>query len=169
MSKTKPQCKRVTEIDGHYQFQNTVTRQEIIDLALDLQFKNLQAQPAMTNPEDVKNYFRIRLAENKNEVFSVMFLTSKHQIIDCIDMFTGTIDSAHVSVRAIVMEVLRLNAAAIIVAHNHPSGVPEPSGADRSLTESISIAMGLISVRLLDHIVVGDGCSTSFAELGAIG
>ena len=68
MSKTKLKTTQVTEIDGHYQFQNAPSRQEIIDLALDLQFKNLQAQPIMTNPTDVKNYFRIRLAENKNEV-----------------------------------------------------------------------------------------------------
>ena len=124
MSKTKLNTTQVTEIDGHYQFLKAPSRQEIIDLALDLQFKNLQDQPEMKNPTDVRNYFRIRLSENKNEVFSVMFLTSKHQIIDCLDMFTGTIDHAQVSVRAIVMEVLRLNAAAIIVAHNHPSGAP---------------------------------------------
>jgi len=157
-----------TEVDGRYQFHSPLSRQEIIDLALALQFKDLKGKQIMENPSSVKEYFQVRLADNNNEVFSVMFLNSKHKIIDCLDMFTGTIDSAHVYIRTIVVEVLRQNAAAIIVAHNHPSGVPDPSSADRCLTETLQLAMGIISVKLLDHIIVGDGCCISFAEKGML-
>jgi len=159
---------RVTENNGHYRFRKSLSRDEIINLALDLQFKNLQSAPIMANPQEVKNYFRIRLADNTREVFSVMFLTSKHALIECQDMFAGTIDSAQVSIREILIEVLRLNAAAIIVAHNHPSGIPEPSHADRHLTSSIESALSHISVNLLDHIIVGDGCCVSLAEQGSL-
>ena len=158
----------VNEVNGRYRFSRSLSHGEIVNLALCLQFKDLQSRSVMGSPSDVKNYFQIRLCENRREVFCVMFLSTKNHVIDCIDMFTGTIDSAAVSIREILSEVLRLNASSIIVAHNHPSGDPEPSRADIYLTKQISEALSLISVNILDHIIVGDGQTVSLAERGLI-
>jgi len=168
MSKTKQRKKCIQEIDGEYSLPETMTRQAIIELALTLQFKDLKSRQLMTSPVEVKRYFRLRLSDYSKEVFSVMFLSTKHQVIECKDMFIGTIDSASVYIRDILIEVLRLNASAVIVAHNHPSGMSEPSRADEHLTKSIAVALSYISVNLLDHIVVGDGETVSLAERGLI-
>lgn len=166
MAKTKNVPTQAREIDGGYQLPQTMSRTEIIDLALSLQYKNLNERKIMSNPTEVKRYFQLRLADYDREVFSVMFLSTKHQIIDCKDMFFGTIDSASVYIRDILLEVLKLNASAVIIAHNHPSGIIEPSRADIHLTKNIYTALGHISVNLLDHIVVGDGDAASLAETG---
>lgn len=97
-----------------------------------------------------------------------MYLNSKHSIIHSEELFRGTIDSASVPIREVVKEALKFNAAALIVAHNHPSGVAEPSGADKALTETLSLALEMVGVNLLDHFVVGDGEVVSFAEMGCL-
>lgn len=97
----------------------------------------------------------------------MLFLDTKHRLIEYVEMFHGTIDSASVHPREVVKEALRLNAAAVIVSHNHPSGNPEPSGADRSLTQRLKEALALVDVVTLDHVVAGNSAA-SFAERGLI-
>jgi len=116
----------------------------------------------------VKEYLRAKLAGFEHEVFAVLFLDTQHCLIEYAEMFRGTIDSASVYPRELVKEALRLNAAAVIVSHNHPSGNPEPSAADRALTQRLRDALALVDVRTLDHIIVAGGSTTSFAERGLI-
>ena len=122
----------------------------------------------MNSPSTSRDYLRMRLRDRPYESFFALFLDSKHRIIHQQELFRGTIDSASVPVREVVKEALKHNSAAMIVAHNHPSGVAEPSAADHALTETLSTALGLVGVKLLDHLVVGDCEVVSLAELGAI-
>ncbi len=123
--------------------------------------------PAWTEAA-VKEYLRAKLAGFEHEVFAVLFMDTQHRLIEYAEMFRGTIDGASVYPRELVKEALRLNAAAVIVSHNHPSGNPEPSGADRTLTQRLKEALGLVDVRVLDHIIVAGTDTTSFAERGLI-
>lgn len=115
-----------------------------------------------------KDYFTLRLADRQREVFSVAFLTSQHTLIECEDLFLGTIRQAPVYPREIVKRALELNAAAILIAHNHPSGVDEPSRADKEITELITEACHLMDIKVLDHFVVTTNSTYSFAEHGLI-
>ncbi|MGO3768199.1 RadC family protein [Halomonas sp. AOP1-B1-8] len=123
---------------------------------------------ALTSPWLVKDFLRYRLELVEHEVFSVVFLDAQHRVIEFSEIFRGTIDSATVHPREVVKETLRHNAAAVILAHNHPSGVAEPSDADRRITDRLKSALELIDVRILDHMVVGQDQITSFAERGLI-
>ena len=122
----------------------------------------------ISRPESCKPYFRLRLVELEHEVFTVLFLDNRHRIITCEDMFRGTIDGTSVHPREIVKAALKHNAAAVVFAHNHPSGNPEPSQADQSLTRRLKEALGLVDVRVLDHIVVCFEGQVSFAERGLL-
>ena len=102
------------------------------------------------------------------EVFAVMFLDTRHRVIDFVEMFRGTIDSATIHPREVAKEALTRNAAAVIIAHNHPSGIAEPSTADQRLTARLVDALALLDIRVLDHIVVGEGETTSFADRGLL-
>ena len=117
-------------------------------------------------PSDVQDALRARLRDRESEVFSALFLDARHQVICVEDLFHGSLTGAAVYVGEVVKRALRLGAAALVVAHNHPSGVCEPSAADREITERLRQALNLVEVRLLDHVVVGDGASVSFAERG---
>ncbi len=111
------------------------------------------------------------MMHREHEVFVAMFLDSKHRIIKAEELFRGTIDCCSVPVREIVKEALKCNAAALIVAHNHPSGVSEPSMADKALTEAIYLALNMVGVKLLDHFIFGSGGyenAVSFAEIGSL-
>ncbi len=108
------------------------------------------------------------LAGYEREVFAALFLDAKHRLIQYVELFQGTIDSTAVYPREVVKEALRLNAAAAIVAHNHPSGNREPSEADKSITRRIKEALALVDVRALDHIIIAGTQSVSFAERGLI-
>ncbi|MBN1379263.1 MAG: DNA repair protein RadC [Gammaproteobacteria bacterium] len=122
----------------------------------------------LTSPADTRNYLLLRMRDYPHEVFACLFLDNKHRVIAYEEMFRGTIDSASVYPREIVKRALEHNAAALILAHNHPSGVCEPSVADRSITERIAAALNLVDIRLLDHLVVGDSNCLSFAETGLL-
>lgn len=113
-------------------------------------------------------YLIAKLGGFEHEVFSALFLDAKHRLIQYVEMFRGTIDSASVYPREVVKEALRLNAAAVIFAHNHPSGNPEPSQADKVLTQRLKEALALVDVRSLDHIIVAGQSTVSFAELGLL-
>lgn len=121
----------------------------------------------LSSPTITKDFLTITLAPLEHECFYIVYLDTKHQIIHHETLFRGTIDNAHVPVREVVKEALKHNAAAVIVAHNHPSGVAEPSAADKSLTESIRIALNTVSIKLLDHLVIGTEV-VSLAELGLL-
>lgn len=121
-----------------------------------------------TNPNDTKNYLRLKLGCREREVFAVLYLSNRNQLISYEELFLGTIDGASVHVREIVKLGLSLNAASIICAHNHPSGVCEPSLADEMITRRIKEACGLMDIRLLDHLIVSGTDAVSLAERGLI-
>lgn len=116
--------------------------------------------------QQAKDYIRLKLAEREHEVFACFFLDTKHRLIKYVEMFNGTIDKASVFPREVVKEALRLNSSAVIFAHNHPSGMPDPSQSDIHLTRHLTDALALVDVRVLDHIIVGGYDVSSLAELG---
>ena len=144
------------------------TDDDVLATAAKIMESKILVSESYTDVESVKRYFKFRLAGLEHEVFSVMYLTAQHQFICCDDPFRGTIDGASVHPREIVKDALKHNARAVIVAHNHPSGVPEPSSADRHMTNELKQALNLIDVRVLDHFVVTPGSVISFAERGLI-
>ncbi|MBA3581400.1 MAG: DNA repair protein RadC [Gammaproteobacteria bacterium] len=127
---------------------------------------NLQRSDALTSPDAAEIYIRARLRDYPYEVFACLFLDNKHRVLGFEELFRGTLDSASVYPREIARRALALNAAALILAHNHPSGIAEPSDADKRLTERIKSALALLDIRVLDHLVVGDTDSCSFASRG---
>jgi DNA repair protein RadC len=129
---------------------------------------NLRRGDYLTSPDDTRRYLQSRLRTHSQEVFACLFLDSRHRLIEYEELFRGTIDGASVHPREVVRRVLFHNAAAVILAHNHPSGVSEPSTADARITQRLKQALDLIDVRLLDHFVIGDGSPTSMAERGLI-
>lgn len=122
---------------------------------------------AISNPAALKNYVKLRLADLQHEVFCVFFLNSQHQLLAVENLFNGTIDGASVYPREVVKKALHHNAAAVIFAHNHPSGIAEPSMQDRQITRRLTEALSLLDVRVLDHVVVGTDI-VSFAERGLL-
>lgn len=130
--------------------------------------EQMEKGDAISSPQVSRDYLTLQLRDKEYESFFAMFLDSKHRVIHHQELFRGTIDSASVPVREVVKEALKHNAAAMIVAHNHPSGVAEPSAADKKLTETLQLALGMVGVKLLDHFVVGDQEVVSFAEMGAL-
>ena len=119
------------------------------------------------SPLSSVDLFRQKLALQTHEIFAALFLDNKHRVIQYKELFQGTIDSAQVHPRVVAQEALLVNAAAVIVAHNHPSGVAEPSYADKHITQRLKDALALVDVRLLDHIIIGEGY-TSFADSGLL-
>lgn len=126
------------------------------------------AMDMVIRPEDTKALLKYRLADRPYEVFVVMFLDTRHRVLPIEEMFRGTVDGACVHPREIVRRAIEHNAAALIVAHQHPSGCPEPSQKDQKITTTIRDALALIDIRLLDHIVVGGNETVSLAERGLI-
>jgi DNA repair protein RadC len=142
--------------------------QEISNAAADLLEGELRERDALQSPEAVRGYLKARLRHYAHEVFAALLLDNRHRVIGYRELFRGTIDGASVHAREVVREAIDANAAAVIFAHNHPSGVAEPSQADVQITNRLKNALALIDVRVLDHFVVGDGAGTSFAERGLI-
>ena len=140
--------------------------QAVLEMARRHLFEELQRGDALTSPEATRRYLRLQLASEPSEVFAALFLDNRHRVLAFERLFRGTIDGASVYPREIARRALELNAAALIVAHNHPSGVAEPSETDRHLTERLRRALELMDIRLLDHFVVGSGEAVSFAERG---
>ena len=120
------------------------------------------------SPDDTKSFLRLKLAAREQEVFACLFLDNRHRVIRFEEMFYGTIDGASVYPREVVKRALAHNAAAVILTHNHPSGVAEPSRADLQITARLKEALSTVEVRVLDHIIVGEGPAHSFAEAGQI-
>ena len=142
--------------------------QAALELGRRYLMEQMEKGDAITNPQMSRDYLTLQLRDKPYESFFVMFLDSKHRVIHHQELFRGTIDNASVPVREVVKEALKHNAAALIVAHNHPSGVAEPSAADKSLTQALYLALDMVGVKLLDHFVVGESEVISFAEMGAL-
>jgi DNA repair protein RadC len=123
---------------------------------------------ALTSPQATADYLCAELRSYPHEVFACLFLDNKHRVISFDEMFTGTIDGASVHPREVARRALKHNAAAVIFAHNHPSGVAEPSQADISITNKLKQTLALFDVRVLDHFVIGDGQPVSFMERGLL-
>jgi DNA repair protein RadC len=142
--------------------------QAAAELARRVAQENLQRGQVLTNPDLTRDYLMRQLGDRAYEVFAILLLDSQHRVIQFVELFRGTIDSASVYPRDVVGLVLEKKAAAVIVCHNHPSGIAEPSQADRRITERLKNALATIDVSLLDHMVVGDREIVSFAERGWI-
>ena len=130
--------------------------------------ESLERGSPLTSPDDTARILQARLRDYPYEVFAVLFLDNRHRVLAFEEMFRGTIDGASVHPREVVRSALRHNAAAVILTHNHPSGVAEPSDADRHITLRLRDALALVGVRVLDHLVVGDQACCSLAQRGLI-
>ena len=130
--------------------------------------QSLQRGVALTSPAMTVEYLQTRLRDRKREIFTCLFLDTRHRVITAEDLFQGSIDGASVYPRVVAERALRLSAAAVIVAHNHPSGVNEPSLADQAITHRLKDALLLLEIRLLDHFIVGDGPPVSMASRGLL-
>ena len=126
----------------------------------------LVQRSVMDSPQTVRHFLELQMAGLPHEVFSVLFLDAQHQLLAFEEMFRGTLAQTSVHPREVVKRALGLNASAVILAHNHPSGAPEPSRADEALTQVLKSALALIEVRVLDHLVVARGGVVSLAERG---
>ncbi|MGY5451321.1 RadC family protein [Agarivorans sp. MS3-6] len=129
---------------------------------------DISEKSVVDSAESAKNYLSMELSHQQREVFAILLLDNQHRVLQFAPLFFGTIDAASVYPRVVVQRVLEKNAAAVIFAHNHPSGVAEPSQADKQITTKLIKALALIDVRVLDHIVIGYGETMSFAERGWI-
>lgn len=124
--------------------------------------------PALDSPAAVRDWLRLRYGAHPVEVFGAMFLDAQHRLIECRELFHGTLTQTAIYPREVLRQVLELNASALVLFHNHPSGLPEPSRSDEFLTQSLKSALALVDVRVIDHFVVGASGSVSFAERGLL-
>ncbi|MGI9303377.1 MAG: JAB domain-containing protein [Gammaproteobacteria bacterium] len=138
----------------------------LLRLALDTMAARFQPGATMSNPQLARDYLRLKLGERHNEIFGCVFLDNRHRIIAFDELFRGTIDGTTVYPRVVVQRALEVNAAAVLLFHNHPSGVAEPSAADESITRRLKDALSLVDIRVIDHIVVALEGTTSLAERG---
>lgn len=142
--------------------------QAALELARRHYQEQMQTGCALANPRATREFLRMRLRDLSYEVFCCVYLDNRNRVTGFEELFRGTLDGASVHPREVVKQALARNAAAVILAHNHPSGVAEPSQADEIITHRLKEALGLVDIRLLDHIVVGDGACESFAERGLL-
>ena len=140
----------------------------VVEIARRALAQQLAQAPVFDAPATVKQYVQLKLAAHEHEVFAVLFLDSQHRLIVMEELFRGTVSQTSVYPREVVKRALALNAAAVVLAHNHPSGVAEPSRADEHLTQALRSALQLVDVRVLDHLIVGTGQVVSFAERGLL-
>jgi DNA repair protein RadC len=142
--------------------------QAALELARRSALEDLRQGAVMSSPGRTRRFLQNHLRNPSREVFCCLFLNAQHALICCEDLFPGTLDGAAVYPREVLRRALQLDAAAVILAHNHPSGVAEPSAADRRITERLQAALALVDIRVLDHIIVGRGGAFSFAEDGLL-
>jgi DNA repair protein RadC len=142
--------------------------QAVLEMSRRHLYETLQRNDILVSPADTRRYLLARLRDYPHEVFACLFLDNRHRVIEFSEMFRGTIDGTSVHPREVVKQALARNAAAVIFAHNHPSGVAEPSSSDYRLTQRLKDALALVEIRVLDHVVVGDGYTVSLAERGQL-
>jgi DNA repair protein RadC len=140
----------------------------VLELSRRVLAERLKEQPVFESPEAVKHYLQLHLASRPHEVFAALFLDARHRLIAFDELFRGTLTQTSVYPREVVTCALNHHAAAVVLAHNHPSGCTEPSRADESLTQTLKSALALVDVRVLDHMIVGRGHTLSMAERGLV-
>ena len=145
-----------------------MTSDQVIRRALQLLDERMRSGPALESPDTVRDYLKLLLHDREREVFVAVFLDAQHHVIAADELFRGTLNQTSVYPREVVKAALKRNAAAVIFAHNHPSGVAEPSRSDELLTQALKDALALIEVKVLDHFVVAGPASVSFAERGLL-
>ncbi|MFJ1339274.1 MULTISPECIES: RadC family protein [Pseudomonas] len=159
---------RAGEASGTYVMDSPVTEADILRMAQQLAMSRLSKGRALTEPKQVFSHLQTLLQYHEHEVFALLLLDSKNRVIGFREMFRGTLDGTNVYPREVVKVALEHNAATVILVHNHPSGDPEPSQADRILTTTLRTALNMVGTRILDHVIVGyEGC-VSLAERGYI-
>jgi DNA repair protein RadC len=155
----------VREIDGQYR---PARADEVLQQAQLLLAQRICAGEVMSSPQVVRSYLQVAIGALEHEVFDVLFLDAQTRVIAFKEMFRGSVTQTAVYPREIVKEALALNAAGVILAHNHPSGSTEPSRSDEYLTQALKAALSLVDVKVLDHLIVTTGGITSFAERGLL-
>jgi DNA repair protein RadC len=155
-----------TKPNGKYVARRQFSADDVLNFAMEIVGQRFQRGACMSSPEATRQFLTLQLAGKEHEVFGVLFLDSQHRLIQGEELFRGTIDSTSVHPRVVVQRALQLNAASLILYHNHPSGVAEPSAADRHITERLVQSLGLIDVPIIDHFVVAGTTLVSFAERG---
>jgi DNA repair protein RadC len=140
----------------------------VLELARRAMAQQLSERAAFDSPEAVKHFLQLHLSAKTHEVFAVLFLDAQHRLLGLEELFRGTLTQTSVYPREVGLRALHHNAAAVVLAHNHPSGSVEPSRADEALTQTLKAALGLIDVRVLDHVIVGAGQALSMAERGVM-
>ena len=155
----------VRTADGTYR---QASADEVLRQARHVLSRRVRRGATMSSPEAVKDFLQLRMGSLDHEVFAVLFLDSQNRLIEVKDMFRGTLTQTSVYPREVVKDALSLNAASVILAHNHPSGLAEPSQTDELLTQALKTALALVDVRVLDHLVVAGAQAISFAERGLL-
>lgn len=145
-----------------------MTGDRVIQRALKILDARIRAGVALTSPSSVRDYLRLALSGREHEVFVVILLDAQNRALACEELFRGTLTQTSVYPREVVKAALAANAAGVILAHNHPSGVAEPSHADQLLTQTLKQALALVDVKVLDHFVVAGAAALSFAERGLL-
>jgi len=169
MSKNPQQFALTLEPDHTRRPELTDEERDLIDHAIRcLEARYRVSQDVLTSPEATREYLKLRLDGVPYEVFTILLLDNRHRVLKYVEVFRGTIDGASVHPREVVRLVMEANAAAVIFAHNHPSGLAEPSQADLRITQRLKDSLALIDVRFLDHFIVGEGVGTSLAERGLL-
>lgn len=141
---------------------------EVLQAAQRLLGQQLQGREVLSSPQVVRDFLRVKLGALEHEVFAVLMLDAQNRLIEYVELFRGTVSQASVYPREVVKESLARNAAALVLVHNHPSGVAEPSRADEHLTQTLKAALALVDVRVLDHLIVAGSEVLSFAERGLL-
>lgn len=161
----------LTRTDNGYRIKGSrhvLTEADVLAAADEILVRRLERQGHLRTPRDAAEFLRMRIGHLPHEEFHVLWLDSRHRIIAAERLFTGTIDGTTVHLREVVRRALEVNAGAVVLAHNHPSGVAEPSHADRLITEELSKALKLVGVRVIDHLIITAGGSISLAERGEL-
>ena len=140
----------------------------VLELARRALAEELKEKALFTTPQAVRDYLQLQLGSRPHEIFAVLFLDNQHRLIALEELFRGTLTQTSVYPREVVVRALALNAASVVLAHNHPSGSAQPSRADEVLTQTLKAALGLVDVRVLDHFVVTSTQAVSMAELGLL-
>ena len=142
--------------------------QAVLEMARRALREKLERGSALISPQAVRDFLRLKLQDRPHEVFAAVFLDAQNRVLAVEELFRGTLTQTSVYPREVVKRALHYNAAALIFAHNHPSGIAEPSRSDESLTQALKQALALVDVKVLDHFVIGAGAAMSFAERGLL-
>lgn len=161
----QPDALLVRDVDGQYR---PASAEEVLKQARRVLSRKVRRGASISSPQAVKDYLSLEIGTREHEVFCVLFLDAQHRVIAFRPMFRGTVTQTSVYPREVIKEALACNAAAVVLAHNHPSGSEEPSRADEFLTQTLKTALALVDVRVLDHLVVTAAGCVSFAERGLL-